>query len=64
VEYLEHRALSKGLYSELWPFSLLLVLWCAARYDIDKVVDEQLPPYRIRGYIKERPDDVRPPAKY
>ena len=47
---------------------MFLILTCAppfpSRYDIDKKVDEQLQPFRIRGYVKERPDDVRPPAKF
>ena len=34
------------------------------RYAIDQVVDQRVPPYYIRGYVKERPDDIRPRAKY
>jgi hypothetical protein len=34
------------------------------KYAIDMVVDQRVPPYRIRGYVKERPNDPRPHAKY
>jgi len=34
------------------------------RYKIDNTLDQRLAPYRLRSYVKQRPDDIRPPAKY